>query len=104
MVNISTLHKFNQICCSPNKTQIWSRAFSISGPVLWRALPVPIRNAHTILASRNLLKSHLIILILFSHPSSSVARLPVDEPALASIMPYDHAKDVCSSELGPLRI
>ena len=31
-------------------------------------------------------------------------RLPVDEPALASIMTYDHAKDLCASEIGPLMI
>ena len=37
-------------------------------------------------------------------PSPSAARLPVDEPALASIMTHDHAKDLCASELGPLRI
>ena len=30
--------------------------------------------------------------------------VPVDEPALASIMTHDHAKDLCASELGPLRI
>ena len=30
------------------KTKTWSRAFSISGPALWNALPVPIRNAKTI--------------------------------------------------------
>ena len=30
--------------------------------------------------------------------------IPVDEPALASIMTHDHAKDLCASELGPLRI
>ena len=38
------------------------------------------------------------------HPSPSEARLPVDEPALASIMTHDHAKDLCASKLGPLRI
>ena len=38
------------------------------------------------------------------HPSPSAARLPVDEPALASIMTHDHAKDLCASELGSLRI
>ena len=27
------------------KTKTWSRAFSISDPALWNALPVPIRNA-----------------------------------------------------------
>ena len=42
--------------------------------------------------------------IWISHPSSSVVRLPVDEPALASIMTHDHAKDLCASELGPLTI
>ena len=36
-----------------------SRAFSISGPALWNALPVPIRNARTILTFRKLLKSHI---------------------------------------------
>ena len=30
------------------KTKTGSRAFSISGPALWNALPVPIRNAKTI--------------------------------------------------------
>ena len=62
------------------KTKTGSRAFSISGPALWNALPVPIRNAKTILTFRKLLKS------------------------LASIMTHDHAKDLCASELGPLRI
>ena len=38
------------------------------------------------------------------HPTPSAARLPVDEPALASIMTHDHAKGLCASELGPLRI
>ena len=42
--------------------------------------------------------------IWFSHPSSSVVRLPVDEPALALTTSQDHAKDLCASELGPLRI
>ena len=41
------------------KTKTGSRAFSISGPALWNALPVPIRNAKTILTVRKLLKSHL---------------------------------------------
>ena len=81
------------------KTKTGSRAFSISGPALWNALPVPIRNAKTILTFRKLLKSHL-----FDLASPSAARLPVDEPDLASIMTYDHAKDLCASELGPLRI
>ena len=80
------------------KTKTGSKASSISGPALWNALPVPIRNAETILTFRKLLKSHLF------HPSHSAARLLVDEPALASIMTHDHAKDLCASELGPLRI
>ena len=41
------------------KTKTGSRAVSISGPALWNALPVPIRNAKTILPFRKLLKSHL---------------------------------------------
>ena len=41
------------------KTKTGSRAFSISGPALWNALPVPIRNAKTILTFWKLLKSHL---------------------------------------------
>ena len=45
---------------------------------------------------------NLTYLIWLSHPSSSAAWLPVDEPALVSIMTHDHAKDLCSSELGPL--
>ena len=36
--------------------------------------------------------------------SSSVVRLPVDKPALASTTTQYRAKDVCASELGPLRI
>ena len=47
---------------------------------------------------------NLTYLIWLSHPSSSVDRLPIDEPALASIMTHDHAKDLGASELGPLRI
>ena len=75
---------------------------SLCGPALWNALPVPIRNAETILTFRKLLKS--LLFERLSHPSSSAARLLVDEPALVSIMTYDHAKDLCASELGPLRI
>ena len=41
------------------KTETGSRVFSISGPALWNALHVPIRNAKTILTFRKLLKSHL---------------------------------------------
>ena len=41
------------------KTKTGSRAFSMSGPALWNALPVPIRNAKTILTFQKLLKSHL---------------------------------------------
>ena len=44
------------------KTKTGSRTFSISGPVLWNALPVPIRNAKTILTSWKLLKSYLFVL------------------------------------------
>ena len=46
---------------------------------------------------------NLTYLTWLSHPRPSAARLRVDEPALVSIM-IDHAKDVCASELGPLRI
>ena len=42
------------------KIKTGSRAFSISGPALWNALPVLIRNAETILTFRKLLKSHLL--------------------------------------------
>ena len=80
------------------KTKTGSRAFSLSGPALWNALPVQIRNAKTILTFRKLLTYWLF------HPSPSASRLPVDEPALASIMTHDHAKDLCASELGSLRI
>ena len=41
------------------KTKTGSRAFSISSPALWNTLPVPIRNAETILTFRKLHKSHL---------------------------------------------
>ena len=41
------------------KTKAGSRALSISGPAIWNALPVPIRNVKTILTFRKLLKSHL---------------------------------------------
>ena len=46
------------------KTKTGSRAFSISGPALWNALPVPIRNAETILTFWKLHKSHLFDLAL----------------------------------------
>ena len=84
------------------KTKTGSRAFSISGPALSNALPVPIRNAKTILTFRKLHKSHLFDLAF--HPIPLAARLPVDEPVLASIMTHDHAKDVCAFELGSLGI
>ena len=41
------------------KTKTGSGAFSISGPILWNALPVPIRNGGTILIFRKKIKSHL---------------------------------------------
>ena len=56
--------KCSKYLCSTNsnrfvapriKTKTGSRAFSISGPALWNALPVPIRNAKTILTFRKLL-------------------------------------------------
>ena len=80
------------------KTKTGSRAFSISGSALWNALPMPKESQH----SGNYL--NLNYLTWLFHPSPSAARLPVDEPALASIMTHDHAKYVCASELGPLRI
>ena len=76
-------------CVVPRiKTKSGSRAFSI-----WHSLME---------LSGNYL--NLTYLIWLSHPSSSAARLPVDEPALASITTKDHAKDLWASELGPLRI
>ena len=60
---------------------------------------MPIRNAKTILLFRKLPKSHLSDMAF--HPSLSATRLPVEEPAFASIMIHDHAKDLCASELGP---
>ena len=84
------------------KTKTGSRAFAISGPALWNVLPVPIRNAKTILPFRKIL--NLTYLTWLFYPSPSAARLPVDEAALASIMTHDHAKDLCAFEIGPLRI
>ena len=55
------------------KTKTGSRAFSISGPALWNALPVPIRNAKTILTFRKLLKSHLFDLAFPPQSLSSPA-------------------------------
>ena len=85
------------------KTYTESRAFSMSGPALWNALPVPVRNAETILTFRKLFKSHLFNLAFPPYSSSSVIRLPVDEPNFASTTTQDHAQDLCASELGPLR-
>ena len=48
--------------------------------------------------------TYLTYLTWLFHPSPSAARHPVDEPALASIMTHDHAKDLSASELGPMRI
>ena len=76
------------------KTKIGSRAFSISGPALCQYI-MPKHSGNY---------SNLTYLTWLSHPSPSEAWLPVDEPALASIMTHDHAKDLCASELGPLRI
>ena len=41
------------------QTKTVSRAFSMTGPALKNALPVPARNVKTILTFRKLLKSHL---------------------------------------------
>ena len=49
----------NRFVVSRIKTKTGSRAFSTSGPALWNALPVPIRNAETVLPFRKLLESHL---------------------------------------------
>ena len=101
MLKISTLTpNSNKFVVPRIKTKTGARAFFISDPALWNALPAPIRNAKTILTFRKLLKSHLFDLAFPPYPLSS----HVDEPALASIMTHDHAKDVCASELGLLRI
>ena len=50
----------------------------------------------------NLHKSHLFDLSF--PPIDPRYWLPIDEPAFVSIMTHDHAKDVCASELGPMRI
>ena len=63
-------------------------------------VPVPMRGAETISTFRKLLESHLFDLAFPPWPSA--AWFPVDEPVLVSIMTHDHAKDLCSSELGPL--
>ena len=58
------------------KTKTRSRAFSISGPALWDALPVPVRrpnHAETILTFRKLLKSHLFDLAFPPYVPSSPA-------------------------------
>ena len=53
----------NRFVVSHIEIKTGSRAFSISGPALWNALPVPIRNSKTILTFRKLLKSHLFDLV-----------------------------------------
>ena len=60
----------------------------MSGPALWNALSVQIRNAKTILTFRKLPKSHIFDQTFI--PSPSAARLPVDEPVVASIMIMTH--------------
>ena len=47
---------------------------------------------------------NLTYLIWLPRPSSSVARIPVEEPALALNLTLGHSKDLCASKLGPLRI
>ena len=59
LANLLVRPKCSKYLRSTIKTKTGSRAFSISGPALWNALPVPIRNAKTILTFRKLLKSHL---------------------------------------------
>ena len=43
-------------------------------------------------------------LMLFSRRSFSVVQFPVDEPTFAWIMTHDYTKDLCASELRPLKI
>ena len=58
ILKIFMLHNFNTFFV-PLKTKTRSRAFSIAGPALWNALPVPIHNAQAILLFRKLLESHI---------------------------------------------
>ena len=51
--------KSNRFFVPRIKTKTETRAFSKSGPALWKAPPVPIRNAEAILTFPKLLKSHL---------------------------------------------
>ena len=75
--------------------------------VCWVVWESPIQLLHSLYHYRTLKyisTINLTYLTWLFHPSPSAARLPVVEPALASIMTHDHAKDLCASELGPLRI
>ena len=33
-----------------------------------------------------------------------IVRLPIDKPAMDSVITHDHVKDLCASEFDPLRI
>ena len=61
------LHNLNTFFV-PLKTKTRSKAFSIAGPALWNALPVPIHNAQAILPFRKLLKSHIFDLVFLPFP------------------------------------
>ena len=93
--NIYAPHHEKRFVVPRIQTKTGSIALSIDGPALWNAMPVPIRNALTILTFRKLVKSHQFDLIWLSHPSFSVARLPVEEPAFAWIMTHDYAIKIC---------
>ena len=46
---------------------------------------------------------YLIVTVRLKTLTFGSLLLPVDDPVLASIMTHDHDKDLCASELGPLR-
>ena len=49
----------NQLTVPRTKTKTGCRAFSVSGPTLWNALPVSIRHSPTLGTFKKYLKSHL---------------------------------------------
>ena len=61
------------------------------------AMRLPDARATTLRGTTSVMKLAMTL-------APSVVRLPVDKPALASTTTQYRAKNLCASELGPLRI
>ena len=101
--SIKYIYKKKIALLFPVYKQDWVKSFLYIWPgLIERPFCTQTLCGNNVYYSRNYI--NLTYWIWLSHPSFSVARLPVDKSVLASIMTHDYAKDLCASKLDPLRI